>query len=190
MKTKSLLLAALFIMSAVATFATDEPKPAGLAVVPVKGAEVFRVLYSNETQNKVKVNLYNEKEEVIYSVSINNTNGFILPLNFANLGYGDYKLEVIDAAGKKVESISYQPVKPVSNIWVAKLQNETGKFIVAVPTAEKVNVKIFDNYNNLLHDETRSVDGSFAQVYNVKNLSGACTFVVTDAKGVAKTVRF
>ena len=192
MKTKSIYLVALFIMSAVATFATNEPRPSGLAVLPVKGAEIFRVLYSNDTENKVKVNLYNDKSEVIYTVSINNTTGFILPLNFANLSYGEYRLELIDADGKEVQAISYKPAKTIDNIRVAKLVNESGKFLVAItnPKNEKVSVKIFDNRNNLLHEEIRAVEGDFAQVYNVKNLTGACTFVVSDTRGVAKTVHF
>jgi hypothetical protein len=179
-------------MSAVATFAKSEPRPSGLAVLAVKGAEIFKVVYSNDTQNKVKVNLYNSSSEVIYSVSINNTDGFILPLNFGNLSYGEYKVELIDADGKEVQNISYGRVKTTDNIRIAKLSNENGKFLVAIanPKNEKISVRIFDNHNNLLHDEIRSVSGDFAQVYNVKNLTGTCTFIVSDANGVAKTVHF
>jgi len=58
------------------------------------------------------------------------------------------------------------------------------------PKNEKVTVKIFDSYNNLLHNEVKSVNGDFAQVYMVKNLTGACTFEVSDDTGRVKTVQF
>lgn len=192
MKTKSIYLVAFLLMSVVATFGNDEPKKSGLAVLPVKGSEVFKVIYTNEIANKVKVNLYNANSQIVFSESINNTDGFILPLNFSRLNFGEYKLELIDANGKRVESIVYQQAKSIDNIRISKIYNAEGKFLVAVanPKNEKVTVKIFDNFNNLLHTEVRSVSGDFAQVYNVKNLTGTCTFEVSDNSGRVKTVHF
>ena len=192
MKTKSIYLAAFLLMSVVATFGGDEPKKAGVAVLPVKGDEIFKVIYKSETAGKVKLNLYNEKSEIVYSESFSSTQGFILPLNLSKLSFGEYKVEIIDASGTTVEKIVYQPVKQLDNIRVSKLTSAEGKFLVAVanPTNEKVTVKIFDNYDNLLYNEVKSVSGDFAQVFTVKNLTGACTFEVSDNTGRVKTVRF
>ena len=192
MKTKSIYLAVVLLMSAVATFGSDEPKRAGVAVLPVKGAEVFKVIYKNESASKVKVKLYNANAEMIFAEAFENSVGFILPLNFSKLAYGQYKLEVIDDSGKHVENIVYQRPKSVDNIRVSKLSNSEGKFLVAVMNAknETVTVKIFDNFYNLLHSEVKSVSGDFAQVYNVKNITGACTFEVSDNAGRVKTVQF
>ena len=66
MKTRSIYLVAFLLMTVVATFGSDEPKKAGVAVLPVKGEEVFKVIYKSETAGKVKVNLYNAKSEIIY----------------------------------------------------------------------------------------------------------------------------
>ena len=192
MKTRSLYLVAFLLMSAVATFGNDEPKTSGIAVLPMKGTEVFKVIYANENANKVKVTLYNASSQIVFSESINSTTGFILPLNFSKLAFGEYKLELTDVTGTRTESIKYQPAKSNDNIRVARLTNEQGKFLVAIanPKNEKVTVKIFDNYNNLLHTEVRTVSGDFAQVYNVKNLTGSCTFQVSDNEGTVKTVQF
>lgn len=192
MKTKSIYLAAFLLMSAVATFGNDDPKKGGVAVLPVKGADVFKVIYKNETTGKVKVKLYNANAEIIFAEAFDNTDGFILPLNFSKLSYGEYKLELTDDSGKRIENIVYQKAKSVDNIRVAKLVSENGKFLVTVTSAknETVTVKIFDNFNNLLHNEVKSVNGDFAQVYNVKNLTGACTFEVSDNAGRVKTVQF
>jgi hypothetical protein len=191
MRTKSIYLVAFLLMGAVATFGKDDPT-FGMAVLSAKGKDVFRVIYKTETANNVKVKLYNPNGEIIHSASINNTKGFILPLNLGRLNYGDYRLELTDANGKHIERIAYQNVKAVDNIRVARITTAHDKFMVSVVSAksEKVTVKIFDSYNNLLHNEVRSVSGDFAQVYTVKNLIGACTFEVSDEEGRVKTVQF
>jgi hypothetical protein len=193
MKTKSIYLAALFVMGVVVTtLGSDEPRKAGLAVVQMKGSETFRVIYKSENTNKVKLNIYNLNSELIFSEVINESNGFILPLNFKGLAFGEYTLEVIDALGKKIERISYQPSPVSNNIRIAKLLNNENKFLVSVvnPGTEKITVKIFDTYNNLVHNEILNVEGNFAQVYSFKNLVGACKFEVSDATGNVKTAQF
>ena len=193
MKTKSIYLAALFVMGViVTTFGSDEPRKAGLVVVPMKGSETFRVIYKSENTNKVKLNIYNLNSELIFSEVINESNGFILPLNFKGLAFGEYTLEVIDALGKKIERISYQPSTSASHIRIAKISSNEDKFLVSVvnPGTEKITVKIFDTYNNLVHNEIMNVEGNFAQVYSVKNLGGACKFEVSDTTGNVKTVQF
>ena len=59
MKVKSMILAAFLLTTAVATFGGDEPRKAGLAVVPMKGAELVKVIYKSETSGKVQVKVYN-----------------------------------------------------------------------------------------------------------------------------------
>ena len=191
MRTKSIYLVALLLMGAVATFGKDDPT-SGMAVLSAKGTDVFRVVYKTETASNVKVKLYNANGDIIHSASINNTTGFILPLNLGKLNYGEYRLELTDANGKHIERIAYQNVIPVDNIRVARLTTAEDKFMVSVMSAksETVTVKIFDSYYNLLHTEVKSVSGDFAQVYNVKNLTGACTFEVSDETGRVKTVQF
>jgi hypothetical protein len=194
MKTKSIYLAAFFVMGViVTTLGSDEPRKAGLVVVPVKGSETFRVIYTAENTNKVKLNLYNLKSELMFSEVINESNGFILPLNFSGVAYGEYTLEVIDASGKKIERISYQPsVAALNNIRIAKISGNEDKFLVSVatPGSEKITVRIFDTNNNLVHNQIMNVEGNFAQVYFIKNLAGACKFEVSDNTGNTKTAQF
>lgn len=193
MKARSMYLTALFVMSVTLTaLSKDEPAKTGLAVMSPKGSNVFKVIYKNENAGKVKLNIYNAKSEVIFSDAISSTSGFILPLNFNGLAFGEYTLELIDASGKKIEHISYQPAKTADNIRIAKMTNEEGKFIVSVMNAgsEKVTVRIFDTYNNLVHNENTDVTGDFARIYSFKNLVGTCTFEVSDDKGNVKTAQF
>lgn len=193
MKTKSLLLAALLIVSSAVSFAgKDEPRKTGLAVVPVKNGDVFKVIYKAETVGKIKLNIYNANGVVVYSETLAGLDGFIYPVNFKGLNAGEYTVEVIDASGKKIEKVSYKSTeKKSANFHVSKLSEE-GKFLVSVAasTSDAVSIKIYDNNNNLIHDEWKSIDGDFAQVYKITTASAGYTFELTDKSGNTKRLYF
>jgi hypothetical protein len=189
MKTKSLFFAALVMMSAVALAAgKDEPRRTGMAIVPVKGSEVFKVVYRGESAGKVKLNIYDANANVILTETFKGTDGFIVPLNFAGLQFGEYTVELIDQAGKKVEKVVFQASKNEKAVHISKVSE--GKFLLSVANttaAEQITVKIFDENNNLIHSETKEVAGAFAQVYKLKGTSN--TFEISDNNGVVKTFK-
>ncbi len=193
MKMKSLYIAAVIVMAAaVTTVGKDEPRSAGLAVVAVKGSEVFKVIYRGESSSKVKLNVYNSSSKLVFSETLNGNEGFIRPLNFAGLEFGEYTIELVDATGKKVEKINYQPTKSKSIVHLTKLTDSEGKYLLSVAkkTDDVITVRIFDAANNLLHSNTDEVSGDFAKLYNLKHVSGSVTFEVTDSTGNTKIVRF
>ena len=195
MKTKSLLIAVMVMLSAVgATFGVDKPSTVGLAIVPVKGKQVFKIIYKGESTGNVKVSVANSSNTVLYTDTFSNVDGFILPLNFSDVEYGEYTVNVTDATGKRTEKLSYLPqVVSATAIHITKINGEN-KYLVAVPAQgdQVVNVKIFDQSNNLLHDETKEVSGDFGQIYNTKNISATSglIFQVTDSTGNTKTVKY
>jgi hypothetical protein len=152
---------------------------------------VIKVIYKGEAAGKVKLNIYNEAAELVFSETFNGLDGFIRPLNFNGLQAGEYTVELIDAAGKKVEKVSYKPSSTAKSVHISKL-GEEGKYLIAISGVGKevVDVKIYDAANNLVHSESKAIDGNFAQIYAVKNINGALTFEVTNNAGYTKTVRF
>jgi hypothetical protein len=201
MKSNVLLIAALISLSASinAVAKEEDPRSARLAVVPVKGSEVFKVIYKNESSARVRLNLYNASSELVFSEIISTTDGFIRPLNFAGLRAGEYTLEIIEGSKKKVEKISFAPLRQVSekavvakkNVHVSKVNGE-GKFLVAIASSavdERVTLKIVDRHENVIYSETRSLTGDFAQVYRVKDAAGV-RFEIYDASGLTKVSRF
>ena len=192
MKTKSLFIAALVVFSAaVSALGKEDPTNVGLAVINVKGTEVYKIVYKGQTAGKVKLNVYNNEDgRVVYSQILNKVDGFILPLNFNGLSFGEYTVELIDASGKKLEKVSYlSQVKP-SNIHVSKITNEEGKYLVAVANegAKVINVKVYDGSHNVVYDGTEQIDGDFAKIYTIKNFEAGFTLEVTDSTGYTKTV--
>lgn len=192
MKTKSLLFVALVMVTSVAFAGKDEPRRTGMAIVPVKNSETFKVIYKSEATGKVKLNIYNASGKVILTESFSGTNGFIVPVNFSGLSVGEYTIEIIDSTGKKSEKISLGK-RSASIVHVSKIGAEAGKFLLSVANTtpgEQINVRIFDANNNLIHSETKSVKTDYAQVYKLAAVSSAYTFEVTDNTGKTKTVRF
>lgn len=191
MKTKSLYVAALMTLAAAFTaVGKDEPAALGLAVVPVKGSEVFRVIYKSENPSKVKLSVYNAASEVVFTENMGSVGGFIRPLNFSGLAFGEYTIELTDGSGKKTEKVSYQPAKSTTNVHVSKLA-QPDKFLLSVTNSgkETITVRIFDEENNLLHVSSKEITGDYAQLFAVKDLAGV-TFEISNNAGSLKTVKF
>ncbi len=189
MKTKS-LFAALLMISAVAFAGKNEPVRTGMAVIPVKGSEVYKVVYKGVAQGKVKLSILSADGKVILSETFN-SDGFIRPLNFSGLEAGEYTITVADATGVKSEKIVYGGVKRnVSNVHVSKLKN-AGKYLLSVANAVNgpIQVRIIDSKNNVVFTETKLVNGDFAQVYKIE-ATGSYTFEISDVRGNIKTAQF
>jgi hypothetical protein len=195
MKSKVLLIAALITIGAgVNAVAKEDPRNVRLAVVPLKGSEVFKVIYKGETPSRVKLNVYDESSQLVFSETLNGVDGFIRPLNFSGLKAGEYTIELIEGTTKRTEKITYNPLKNFSSnkvVHVKKLSEADGKFLVAIGNAstEAITVRILDRNDNLLYSETREISGEFAQVYRVKDSAGV-KFEIYDAAGLNKLSRF
>jgi flagellar hook assembly protein FlgD len=188
MKTRSIVLAALLVVSASGAFANADPSNAALAVVSARGSEVVKVIYKG-SNGKVKLNIYDASSKLVFTESRNVQQGFILPLNFAGLSAGTYTVELVDAAGVKSQKVNYQPAKEATAVHVVKLAQE-GKFLLSVASAtESVTIRIFDANNNVIHTSAKQAEGGFAQIFNIQNSEGGCTFEVTNAAGVSTLVR-
>jgi len=193
MKTKSFLIAALIVLSAgMYAVAGDEPGNSGFAVLSVKGSETVKVIYKSEIVEKVKLNLYNEQGTLLFSET-RSGNGFIRPLNLKGLPYGEYTVELISAAGKRTEKISYESKTATPYFHVSKVTSTVDKYLLSVKDENansKINIRIYDNSNNLIHDEVKEISGSFAQLYAIKNFKNSVTFEISDASGNVKVVSF
>jgi len=188
MKMKSILLTLVVLVSAMSAFANDGGK-SGFAVVHVQNSDIFKVIYKAETAGKVKLNIISENGAVLVSETINASNGFIVPVNFAGLAYGDYTVEIVDAAGKRSEKVSYLPKKATKVVHVCAMQNSKVLVSVANPANDQVTVRFFDANNNLLFTSSRISAEDFAQVFNVASVKNF-TMEIADSTGVIKTVKF
>ena len=194
MKSKVLAIAALIMFSAGISALANEDPSNRLAVVPVKGSEVIKVIYKGENVTKVKLYVYNASSQLVFAETINGVDGFIRPLNFSGLKAGEYTIELLEGGVKRSEKIFYAPAKAATSskaIHVSKINAEQGRFLVSIQNAgtETITVRILDRSNNELFSETREISGEFAQVYRVKD-NAEVKFEIYDNSGLTKSSRF
>lgn len=192
MKVRSLLVAALVVFSIGVAFAGEDEPRTDFAVVSAKGSHVYKVIYKSEAAAKVKLNIYDQAGTVIFSETVFGGNGFMVPLNFSGLNAGEYTIELVGAAGRKIEKVSYNPTNNIKQVHVSKLAKDEAKYLLAVANTgnEVIHVRIYDRNKALIHSESKEISGDFAQVYNLGGNASAYTFEVTDNNGNTKTVTF
>ncbi len=195
---KKILTLSLVLFSTV-MFAngTDDgknPSAAGSsgAAVIRKDANTFRLIYKSEKESNVRVSIYNDKDQLVYSEKVNNTDGFTRPYNFENLGEGDYTIAVEDGSKKQVEKVSYRAPKVTKTLNVLKMSSQEGKFVVmaAGQGEETITVSIYDGEHNLVHRSLEATDGNFSKLYNLKSVKGHLTFEISNENGEVKTVAY
>lgn len=192
MKSKISVLAFAFLMSAVAAFADA---PFSLAVVPATNQGVYKVYYKAAEASRVRVSIYGERNELVFTEVLNNVSSFVRPYNFSELAEGQYTIVLEDKNGQQVEKVNYGVSHITSTIRVTEVPNTTSKYCLNVVNdgAEDVSVKIYDA-NQLLHQEVIPVKGQYGIIYNlskvVRTPSGNLTFEVVTSSGVVKSVTF
>ena len=184
MKTKLFLAAVLMVIGVAGANAQS-------VAVEKKGSSIFKIMYRAEVAGKVKLSVFNDSGKEVFAESFKDVKNFARPLNFIGMEQGEYTIELVDNAGKKVETIKYLLGPSLRSVHLTKIVNEP-KYLLAVTNegTEQINVRIFDSANQLVLDESKTSNNGFATVYNMKNLTGAFTFEVSDQSGNTKTVRY
>jgi hypothetical protein len=188
MKTKALFFA-LLVMAGTTAFGNDAP---GLTVVSLKSSGIFKVIYKGSERGRVKLNILDNGGKTIHTETISDVDGFIVPVNFNGLRAGEYFIEVVDNSGKHREQVSYRPTADLKSVHVSKLAGIEDKYLFSVADAqdEPIQVRIYDNLQRVIFAESKVLSGDFAQVFNLLNNTGSCTFEVSDATGNKKYFTF
>ncbi len=189
MKTKSMVLAGMMVLASIFTFAS-EPSTSQLVIINQKETGMFKVIYQGVSEQTVVMKIYGQGGKVVFTETIKSVKGFILPVNFSGMEAGEYIIEVTDENGKQLQKVSYLTETNVKSIHVSKVSEE-GKYLLAVANngTEKINVRIFDGDNNLVHNENMTINGNFGLVYNLKQVVGTPTFEITDNNGKTKVIK-
>lgn len=184
MKTKSILAAMLMVIGVASANAQT-------VAVEKKSTSVYKIMYKEEVAGKVKISIMNEKGNEVFAETLKDVKSFARPLNFVGMEQGEYTLELVDSKGTKIEKINYRLEPSLKNVHLSKIANET-KYLLAVTNVgtEIITVKIYDSANQLVLDEIKESKNGFAQVYNMKNITGAFTVEVSDQSGNTKTIRY
>ncbi|HTH55990.1 MAG TPA: hypothetical protein VL728_08075 [Cyclobacteriaceae bacterium] len=183
MKTKSTVLTLVATVVSVLAFAAN-PK---MAVVGQQKNGTYKVYYEGASTGKVTLKVYDNSSREIFTETIKGLNKFMRPLNFAGMDPGVYTIEISDENGTQAQNVIHiknaKEETTIKAFHVCKLQD--GKYLVSVANegTQDINISVYDNNENLIHTENRTVNGDLGLVYNLRQVSGQPVFVVTDMAG-------
>lgn len=156
-------------------------------------SSVFKVYYSSADAKKVKINIYNENEEIVFSEVIKNENGFVRPYNMSNLPSGSYKFEIVDNEDIRAYEFSYGIIPSKKDDFVAFVnQFSNNRFFLGLAsnTEEEFTIKIYDANSNEVYNSTETVKNQFSQLFNLENTSSNVTFKIFKAGKAVKEFTF
>ncbi|WP_276369649.1 hypothetical protein [Chryseolinea sp. H1M3-3] len=184
---KSFFIWTLLLVAGAATLATASDNPSA-SVAVLKNGSTIKLFYKGIEQTNVKVLILNDVNEIVFTEKIKNTDGFVRPYNFSQLPEGNYRFQLTDDNGQKVEYVSYrkeQAVKGERLLHVMHLKGSTDRFMLSIPNKgnDEILISIYNDQNIVLHSSQEKIDGDFAKIYNLKDYYGKVTFMVKDSSG-------
>lgn len=115
------------------------------------------------------------------------------PYNSSSLSEGDYAIEIADEHGVRSGKVTHSFRSSGNNEWfahVTRLNHPDSRYLLAVanPPSDEITVRIYDERNNLLYEETENVDGEFAKLYNLDKVTSNPTFEIRDSEGNVSSI--
>lgn len=183
---KNLILLGLVVALNTMVFASDDRPASATGLAVVRNGAVFKVFYAGSQRADVKVAIYDESDEVVFSEVIRKTDGFVRPYNFSTMKEGDYTIELTGIDGRKSEKLHYRAgqIEKLANLM--KLTGEEGKYLLTVSNKENdiLTVRILDEASNkLLYSEKELISADFARIYNLTQLKGKVLFEISGKNG-------
>jgi len=187
MKTTLSIFAALMIFSSTLFAGIDRPEViTGMAVM--KQGSMVKVFYKGSKQADVKVSIYDASNKLVFKETIRKIDNFVRPYNFSNLAQGEYRIETVGEDGRQVERVNYSVEKIEKLANVLHVYGDKDKYMLTVSNkgTEVITVKIYNNDGRLLYNQSETVTGDFARIYNLENYKESVVFEVSDSKGITK----
>lgn len=186
---------ALVIACVMMSFAAVAITPASLSVT-ASSSNVFNINYKTAEAGTVKIAIYDNNNILVFSEVLNNVASFVRPYNFTELNEGEYTIVVSNKNGKQAEKVNYAANTISSFINVSEVANAENKYALNVTNngTEEVFVRIYNNQNELLHEQSVQVTGSFGLIYDLTKVKAASTtsvtFEVSTSNGKVETITF
>lgn len=204
MKTKSFMLAALVVFSALTTLANNDPNNTGLFVISGKSG-VYKLIYEGEKPSSLTLTIFNNQGKVVYNETVRNLKGFIRPVNFKGMEPGTYTIQVKNGNQKmetvveyvlestKLEGSSKKTEESSKKTSVSSKAVDTKKFAIMVANEgeETIEVLIFDREYNLVNSYRETVTGNYGKIFNLAQVkSNSFTFEVYTSAGLIDRIKF
>src|SRR5688572_10299134 len=74
----------------------------------VKSGSTFKLSYTRSELSSVKVSIYNDNHDLVFTETIRKISSFIRPYNFSDLPEGEYTIEVSDGTSSVTKTVTYK----------------------------------------------------------------------------------
>lgn len=157
--------------------------PVGMSVI--QHGSIVKVFYQGEERGKVEVTILNEKGDVVYKEEMNRIENFMRPYNFSRLPEGEYRIELRNEQGLLFETVTHSKAREKRIAYLTRLDKKQNKYMLAVLNDghDALTIKIYDKYSRLLYKDIQNIEGDFAKVYNLNQVSGEHVFEIIDMDG-------
>ena len=167
---KLTILAVLLMVFSAASFA-EETKISETTKfqLTAKSDVKYELLYTAESSSDVRVTIYNESGKKLSTQFVKKAKNFKRTYDFSKLQPGKYKIVVRNESGSANQEIIYQIKEARLKTFVSKIPNSkslklhVGDFDATAP----VLVKIYNQYNKLIHSEEINNMKGFSRVYDL-----------------------
>jgi hypothetical protein len=193
MNSKITLLVITAVFMALSVFAENSTL---VITTPDSKGSVYNVLYKSVESGRVKISIYDEKNNKVYAETLTNVRSFRRPFNFDQMSSGVYTVVIEDKNGKQTEVINHVPHSVSTTMRVSRIAGAEQKFMLKVVNngSEEVSIRIYDNLRGLLYEDRLQVTGSNGLIYNLsqaKIQSGAIIiFEVSTDNGYFESAMF
>lgn len=174
----------LIVIGHVNAMEVEPNSPLGMSVI--KNGALVKLFYRGEQSGKVKVTIYNEQGDIVFTETMQDMEQFMRPYNFKALAYGEYTIELSDESGIRFKKVPHYLVKESPRpAHVTHLRSGENRYMLAVPNTGKdaLTVRIYAENSRLVFEEKQAIRGDFAKVYNLNAIEGDYTFEIVDRDG-------
>lgn len=167
---KLTFLAVLLIVFSAASFAGETKISETTKFQMVAKSDVkYELLYTSEKSGDVRITIYDESGRKLNTQFVKKAKNFKRTYDFSQLKPGKYKIVVRNESGSANQEIIHQLKETRLKTFVSKIPNSkslklhVGDFDPSAP----VRVRIYDQFNKLIHSEEINNTQSFSRVYNL-----------------------
>lgn len=163
-------LMALMVLAANPLLAKDNSLE---TLVSVKNLEPGKIqlAYYGKTPEKVVVNIYNANNKRVFKETIQSKKGIKKPYDLRELPYGEYSINVRVNDEETMHKVSHAaPEYPGQVKMMAAAFGESKvKMLLMSPYQKKFKLRIYDENNELLHQQNIRQRQNFGRVFNFED---------------------
>jgi protease II len=186
MKTKFITSVMVIVFASASLFAADSA--ATIELLNQKGSSIYKVVYKAPGIGKAVLKISN-RQGLVFSESINFTNGFAYPIDFKNMSDGEYTVEVLSKAAKFRQTVTLAKAKPLAYVRVTEQANKKELLTIVSQAPADFTIRVYDKWNNEVFTKAEVVKTEYGVVFNMENMATGYTIEVTEASGAVVVVR-